>query len=85
MKDSVFQLLTVCERRALVVTGPGVGLQVGVCVLALVWAAGVHTLSIAQKPVVCEKAVGPGRLTPIELYSCAVHHNVPQYGPDAYA
>lgn len=72
-----------CESRVLAVTGPGVRLQVGVCVLALVWAAGVHTPPITQKPVVCETAVGSGRLTPVELYSRAVHQNVPRDGPDA--
>lgn len=67
----------------LVVTGPGVRLQVGVRVHALMWAAGVHILSVAQKPVVCETAVGLGRPTPVELYSRAVQHDVPRYGPDA--
>lgn len=74
------QLLT---DFSLVQTGPGVGLQVGVDVLALMWAADVHTLSVAQEPVVCEGAVGSGRPTPVELYSSAVHHHVPRYGPDA--
>lgn len=64
-------------------TGPGVGLQLGVCVLALMWAAGVHTLSVTQEPEVCEETVGSGWTAPIELYSRAVHYDMPRCGPDA--
>lgn len=64
-------------------TGPGVGLQLGVCVLALMWAAGVHTLSVTQEPEVCKKTVGSGWMAPVELYSRAVHYDMPRCGPDA--